>query len=266
MTLILNELRIEKGLENSYWICSADRRLSFEGKFHSNRKKIYPIKNLNATISYFGLAIWRIGDKEIYMSDIIKNFILKNFDCATLDDFTSKFQTHLNNKVPKNLLKVYPSGFHFSGFNDKGWPHFLHFSNIGNMDGYGYKNLTNQYKNPSADFLERDATQSLHWDGKSPDKIDNTGFIYRNGDIRTHVLISSEFDSMMKKIFELPDFDKINNDKKHADFVNFKFDFIAKLYEKWTNNKVIGKPIDLYILKPNEILFLKNNKWEKLKN
>ena len=266
MTLILNEVRIDKGLEDSYWICSADRRLSFEGKFHSNRKKIFPIRNLNATVSYFGLAIWQICNKEIYMSDLIRNFILKNIDCKTLDDFAVKLQIYLNSKVPKNLLKDYPSGFHISGFNDKGWPHFLHFSNVGAMDEFRYINLLDKYNNPSADFLERDAKLHLHWDGELPNSIDNTGFIYRNGDIRTHVLISEEFNSMMGKIFQLSDFDKINDFKRLADFIYFKFDFIAKLYEKWTSNKVIGKPIDLYILKPNEILYLKNNKWEKLKN
>ncbi len=266
MTLILNEIRIEDGLENSYWICSADRRLSFEGKFHSNRKKIFPIRNLNATVSYFGLAVWKISNKEVYMSDLIRNFILHNLDCKTLDEFAFRLQTYLNKKVPRNLLKDYPSGFHLSGFKDNGWPHFMHFSNIGDMDEFKYIKLIDKYKNPWADFLERDAKLHLHWDGESSDKIDNTGFIYRNGDIRTHALISKEFNSMMKKIFELDDFDKLIDFKKRADFVYFKFDFIAKLYENWTNNKIIGKPIDLYILKPDGILYLKKKKWEKLKN
>ena len=264
MTLILNEIKIENGLKNSYWICAADRRLTFEGKFHSNRKKIFPIRYLNATVSYFGLAVWKIGVKEVYMSDLLRDFILKNTHCYSLDNFAIRLQFFLNGKVPKNLLKEYASGFHLSGFNNQGWPHFMHFSNVIDMDEFKYIKLINKYKEPWADFLERDAKKHLNWDGQSSDKIDNKGFINRNGEIRTHALISQKFNLMMKEIFEISDFYNIDNQNKHADYVRFKFDFIAKLYEKWTDNKVIGKPIDLYILKSDGIFVQKNNKWQQL--
>jgi len=264
MTLILNEIRTLDGFSNSLWICGADRRLTFEGQFHSNRKKIYPIQYLGATVSYFGLAVWKIDEREKCMSDILKAFISKNSDCSSLDDFAKRLQIHLNNVVPKNLLKEYASGFHLSGFDNNKWPHFLHISNVGKMNDFKYENLMQKYKEPYPDFQDRDAKKHFNWDGINPGTAENKGWIYRNGDIRTHVLVSKKFDNMMKEVFELSDFTNLTGHKKLAEYLKFKFDFIARIYEKWTNNKVIGKPIDIYVLTPNGILENKKNKWQQL--
>lgn len=270
MTLIVNELRTLNGLSNSYWVCGADRRITFEGRICPNRKKIFPIRYLNATVSYFGLAVWYLGTgenkKEVCLSDILLLFITKNSDCGTLDEFANRLRSHLNNKVPSILLATEISGLHICGFNSQGYPHFLHISNVGRMEGFEYLDLQNHYKAPYADFLERDARTSFNWDGTDPLSARNGGYIYRNGDISTHVVASDKFDLMMKEIFKLPNFTQRDNHKTIAEYVKYKFNFISTLYEKWTtpNAKIIGKPIDIYVLTPTGILVEINKEWKEL--
>lgn len=261
MTLILNEITMLNGLSNAYWICAADRRITLNGKFVSNRQKIFPIKYLNATVSFFGLAIWTKGDRKYFLSEIIKQFITKNSDLQSLDAFATKLNKELNSIVPKNLLKKYPTGIHFSGYNENGYPHFLHFSNVGRMEQNKYLDLQDSFKKPFADFMDRDVTEVFKWDKKNPLSIRNGRQLYRNGDIATHVASSDIFDVMMKQIFDLPDFKKIKNHKQHAEYIKFKFDFIARLYETWANHKIIGKPIDIYVLTPKDMLYLKGDSW-----
>jgi hypothetical protein len=265
MTLIINEIRTLNGLSDSYWVCGADRRLTSDGKFHSSRKKLFPIKYLKGAISYFGLAVWIIEKKEIFLSDILKLFITQNSDCKSLDEFATRLQKHLNIKVPSNLLSDFATGFHIAGFNEKGYPHFLHISNVGKMSGFLYEDLKSKFKPPFADFLIKHAKDYFNWDGIDPLSAENKGFIYRNGDISTHVIASKKFDNMMKEIFELAGFERINNHKQQADYVKFKFEFIAKIYEKWTNEKIIGKPIDILVLTPKGILTEAKGKWIPLK-
>jgi hypothetical protein len=230
---------------------------------------LQPKKNLpNQIFRCNSILLWVGGmehrnKRKIFIRHY-QTFISKNSDCNSLDDFANRLRVHLNNVVPKNLLKSFASGFHISGFDNNGWPHFLHISNVGKMEKYEYNELLDTYKEPYQDFQDRDAKKYFGWDGKNPKSAKNKGFIYRNGDIRTHVLVSKKFDDLMKDIFELPDFKDLKNHKELADYIKFKFDFIARLYEKWTDNKIVGKPIDVYVLTPTGILEQKNKKWQQL--
>lgn len=64
MTLILNELKVFKNLEDSAWIVGADRRITMKvpgeaTKYFDTRQKLFAIPYLGATVSYFGLAAYK---------------------------------------------------------------------------------------------------------------------------------------------------------------------------------------------------------------
>ena len=263
MTLIINEIRINDNSGKSFWISAADRRLSMNGKFHSTkRKKIFPVVYLNATVSYFGLAVWTKNNKEIYLSDIIKRLITKLNNERRLNEFSKKLISELNNKVPNNLLKTNPTGIHISGFDNSGVPQFYYSSNIGNITNeFIYQDLKTKLSLPSND-LERD--MKIHFGLKQNkfNQIRNKGYQYRNGDIRSHVLSSEKLNELLKEVFELDNFKPIDTYELRADYLKFKFDFIANLYRTWSNKESIGKPIDLYVIFKDGIFEKKNKTWQ----
>lgn len=265
MTLILNQVKFKSNYGDSYWICAADRRLSTYGAFHStSRKKIFPVKYINATVSYFGLAVWKYSNKEVYFSDILKNEITKLYKSKDLDDFAINLIESLNKKLPINILKDTPTGIHISGFNKDGIPCFLYSSNIGKINSsYHYENIKDKLSIPS-NHLDRDLRNHYNWDGNSFNTLSGKGFLYRNGDIRSHVISSEKLDDVLNEIFKSDDFKSIIDYKSHADYVNFKFNFIAYLYKTWSKKESIGKPIDVYIVFKDKILENKNGNWQIL--
>jgi hypothetical protein len=56
MTILANELRINQSITNVTLIQMADRRITRGGKFDSNRRKVFEIPYLKASVGYFGLA------------------------------------------------------------------------------------------------------------------------------------------------------------------------------------------------------------------
>jgi hypothetical protein len=265
MTLILNEIQILNGLDDCYWLVSADRRLTRKGKIEGPRKKVFPIPYLHATISYFGLASYFKDFREYYVADFMQSFIRDNHDCKTLDEFANRFHAALNQEIPSKYIKAYHSGFHFCGFNENKLPHFLHLSNVGDMEGAKYVKIMDSYKPPFADFLGNDAKEKLGWDGIDPKSVQNKAWIYRNGDIISHVYTSNVIDDAMIEIFKLPNFNKITDYKRNADYVRFKFDIIVNIHNNFAKEKTIGRPIDTYILLPGKILEKKKGKWQPVK-
>ncbi|NMB57091.1 hypothetical protein GYA19_04095 [Candidatus Beckwithbacteria bacterium] len=249
MTLIVNEIHILDGFRNTFQLAIADRRITRNGKFDSNRKKILPIPYLKATVSYFGLASFIKNSKEIYLTDWLLLFIRNNSTINNLKDFSNRLCQLLNKEIDKEILNRNISGFHISGYNNQGFPEFWHFSNINAMVGWNYGNVLPQYNQPTSDFLERDAINLFGWNGQNCDTNKNAIQFYRNGDIRTHVLAFEEIDKFMLQIFKLSDFNKLNNEEDYANYVKFKFELISLIYTNWAKNKIIGKPIDVYIFK-----------------
>lgn len=258
MTLIINEIHTKGTLKNSFQIAAADRRItSSTGRYDSTRRKIFPIPYLKATVSYFGLAAYLNQGKWHYFSEWFPNFInSKAGKISTLKEFAFELQKTLNTLVGKTVLARNRSGIHISGYNSNDHPEFWYFSNISGMNEYYYLDPLEKYTEPTSDFLERDAMKDpFLWDQVS-ENIGNGTVIYRNGDIRTHALASEEIDEFMDRIFELPDFNNPSNIQEYASYVKFKFEIISMIYKKWTNNPIIAKPIDVYILKKNEIIKL----------
>jgi hypothetical protein len=248
MSLILNHIIVQNGLNNGFIIAAADRRITKEGKFDSIRKKIFEIPYLNATVSYFGLAQIYKSNKLIYFSEWLPDFINKQSIIShNIKDFSNNLHLALNNIANKKLLAKYESGFHISGFHN-GYPDFWYFSNIGSMNKYEYRDIKNSYFPPCSHFLDRDIKD------KVIDEKMIYNFTYRNGDIRTHCIINDDFNSFMEEIFKLPD---VNKPKAHIEYVKlikFKFEFISYLCKNWFKTINISRPIDIYLITKDKIV------------
>lgn len=265
MTLVLNEIHIQNGLTQTFQIAAADRRITRGTKIESPKRKLFPIPHLNSTISYFGLASFIKSGKEIYLSDWFPNFIANSHQTKTLEEFSNHLRDTLNSLISLTYRKKYHSGFHLCGYRADGLPEFWHFSNISGMDGPYYKAPVEHYGKPTADFLQRDAIKLFHWDETDPMSAKNGTQIYRNGDIRTHVIASEIIDVAMNEILKLPDFNRPKTIEEYADYVRFKFEFISYIYKNWAQKKIISKPIDIIILTKEGLKEKKNNKWHLIK-
>jgi hypothetical protein len=266
MTLILNEIHINKSIQDSVQFAVADRLLTNEkGQYHGHRQKLFPVPHLITCVSYFGLASYRIGSKEYFISDLLSAFIRKSSSISSIPDFAYELRNHLNKTIPVSVRSAARSGFHIAGYDGASLlPHFWHFSNISGMTGVCYNGQVAEYALPTSDFLERDAKINFNWNKETGYIDQNKSQIYRNGDILIHVSISELFDEMMGNILSQKGFKRPKSEYEYADYLIFKFEEIIRIQQKWAITKLIGKPIDIYILKPNSLEIRRKDKWEKI--
>lgn len=249
MTLVLNEIHLLDGLKKTIMVAAADRRLSKpDGSYDSTRRKLFPICYLNGAISYFGLASVFPNGRRTYLSEWLPNFIRGQSNALDLGTFANNLRSRLHEVVPRAILQRNPSGFHICGYNNFGLPEFWSLTNIGRLEGFQHVDFKAQYGPPSADFLGRDAKE-LGWDGSDPSSARNVTWTYRNGDFRAHVAAWESLDEILMKMFQFPDFRRPSNVREYEDYIRFKFEFIAYLYKKWARKILIGRPIDVIVLK-----------------
>ena len=238
MTILANEIRIKRSITDVTLVQVADRRLSINGKFHSNRRKVFEIPYLKASVGYFGLAQPTMRE---YFSSWLPNVIRHNHSIKTVKEFSQCLMSELNNKVSKALLKSNASGFHICGLANDGIPEFYFVRNIEGMEGSFYKGLLDSYLY-SEDFRARDAINTAV-NGVQGDlaTLHDVIFWYVNGDLR------SFWD------FWLPATQFIDSFCQNQDFPTLKFDLerakwklrvIAQLYDKYAKQKIVGGPID----------------------
>lgn len=248
MTLITNEIHMLNGFNQTVLVFAADRRLTkLDGSYGGTQHKLFRIPYLNAGISYFGLATVSPAKKQQYMSEWLRTFITRNSGVRSLRDFAFKLREDLERVIPPNVLGKHASGFHICGYNNQGFPEFWYLSNIGGISDFEYTNIKQRYADPTEDFLNRDAKE-LGWNGKDPESVKNNGWVYRNGDIRAHVVAFGHLDQVLLGMLSFPDFRKPQEPEDLADWVRFKLRFVAQLYKKYGKKELIGTPIDAFSL------------------
>src|SRR5687767_9428011 len=114
MTLLITEIHWFDSLRNGIILHAADRRITINGKFHSNRCKVFEIPYLNAGVGYFGLA--QLNDKKFF-SNWLPDFINKNSNLQALGQFAETLRDELNRTVEKFRLTQMVSGLHLCGYN-----------------------------------------------------------------------------------------------------------------------------------------------------
>jgi hypothetical protein len=145
MTLVWNEIHGMGADRQPLMIAAADRRISNpDGSYHSTRRKIFKVPRIAGAVSYFGLAAFLHGGKQVFLSEWLPSFIHKS-RADSIAAFAKELQQSLNAVVPMRHLQVQHSGLHVCGFDTQGRPDFWYISNIGSMQGFEYKDLRTSY-------------------------------------------------------------------------------------------------------------------------
>jgi hypothetical protein len=249
MTLILNEIHLLRGLEETLIVAAADRRVSKpDGSYDSTRRKLFHIPYLHGTIAYFGLAEVYPNVRPQFMSEWLPCFIGRHSSISDLESFANTLREELTRVVPAKILEINPSGFHICGYDKAGNPDFWYLSNIGGLQDFKYTNLNSQYAPPESHFLGRDAPREFGWDGKDPLSAGNGVQTYRNGDFRAHVAAWEELDSILSRLLQFPDFKSPRTLREYGEYVKFKLEIVAYIYRKWARKQIIARPIDVFVL------------------
>lgn len=249
MTLIVNEIHLQDGLQDTMLVAAADRRVSKrDGSYDSTRRKLFAIPYLRGAISYFGLATVYPKGRETYLSSWLPSFINNHSSASGLQAFSEALWRELRAVVPATVLRSTPSGFHIVGYTEAGYPDFWYLSNIGKLEAFRYEDFGSEYAPPSSHFLGRDARDEWGWDGEGSQLAKNGVHTYRNGDFKAHAAAWDLLDGIYLRLLQFPDFKPPQTPEEYARYIKFKFEVIAYIYRKWADKKIIARPIDVLVL------------------
>src|ERR1017187_9331489 len=97
MTLISNEIHMLDGFKRTLLIFAADRRLTYpDGSYAGSKQKLFPISYLSGGVSYFGLAEVYPKRKKQYLSDWLREFVIRHSTMASLKDFAFQLRDELH--------------------------------------------------------------------------------------------------------------------------------------------------------------------------
>src|SRR5690349_3775056 len=112
MTLVLNEIHMLDGLNDTVLIAAADRRISAHGKYYGTAPKAFRIPYLNGALLYFGLAVFKDHSGKLkHLSDWLPAFIRNHSSTPDLRSFCSALQQELERFIPALVLGAEVSGF-----------------------------------------------------------------------------------------------------------------------------------------------------------
>ena len=189
---------------------------------------------VNAGVGFFGLAEIPVGRDRVEMAEWLQQFLASITPRETLQGFANRLSAALNRSVPIDVRNSNISGFHIAGFGEEGRPEFWYVRNVDD----DRETIFGEYK-VREDFQSRDAARikpGEYW-------------MYRNGDIRAHVIAWESFDDSLGSLLNAPDFKKFLTPEDDADWVKFKIEVIADFYKRFCRVSIIGKPVDAFLIK-----------------
>ena len=215
MTLLATEIH-KPGQRDATVVFAADRRITRGIVRDSAQPKVFRIPRLSAGLGYFGLAEVPDGRTKQPMAAWLKRFI-SGCQAPTLGAFAADLAANLNDLVPRRWRRTYVSGFHVCGLVAAGHPEFWY---VRNCDDTAAQKPTGSYA-AREDFQRRDACRL------------GTGkvMVYRNGDIRAHVLAWGKIDQALLGLLQAPDFKGLTMTAAYVRWVKFKMGIIADFYE-----------------------------------
>jgi len=262
VTLLVNQLHIDLHQGNHFWIAAADQLLTTKKGFHAIKTKIFAVKRLNCSISYFGLASFRrsSNSKEFFIGNIIESFISKDSTSQTIGQFAANIRNYLITAIPAAVLSQSHSGFHICGFESNGLPVLYHFSNITGMNGIYYGPPSQTYNNLTEDFAGRDAAQF----GFNPTNMTFTrGGIqeYRNGDLSIHVHLARDLLSTMSSIQQYSNYISLSGPYQFASLIELLYKIISNIQKRWAKTQLIGGKSTIMIIKKTGVELKRHGKW-----
>jgi hypothetical protein len=228
VTLLVTEIHNHRTSSKARIVFAADRRVTRNGQYAGTQKKVFEIPYLNAGLGYFGLA----AVAERPMAEWLRNYLRRETKATSLAGFSTRLAEHLNSDVPRRDRTRFPSGFHIAGFDTTGRAEFWFVRNIRD-DGICVGNYTAR-----EDFQRRDAASLApgHYQ------------IYRNGDLRPHVLLWESLDEALVPLLAHRDFRRVQTPDEYTEWVKFKMEIIAYVYKKYCKQSLIGRRIDAFCL------------------
>jgi hypothetical protein len=237
MTLLTTEIHNHQDPKRALIVFAADRRISsIHGKALGAEKKVFPIIGTPAGIGYFGLAEIPTRRGKLPMSRWLPTF-LRSATATDLASLAEQLALALNAVVPRSCRRRVASGFHLAGFNRTCRPEFWYVRNIAD----DRHTLLKEYR-VREDFQAEHACQLKAGQYQ----------IYRNGDIRAHVVAWEAIDSSFGKLLHLPDFKAPRTPEEYVEWVRFKLRTIARFYKAFCRTSIIGEPIDAFAITPTE--------------
>lgn len=232
MTLLTTEIYPGDAHPFPFILFAADRRISRRGQYDDTKEKIFQIPALNAGIGYFGLAEIPGPSPEV-MADWLMRFIQSARAGETLEAFSARLAAALNSAVPSSLRRSVISGFHIAGFPASGQAEFWYVRNVED----DRQTIFGEYR-PREDF-QREHARALPPDGYQ---------IYRNGDIRAHILAWERIDGSLGALRLAPDFNPPRSSEDYASWLRFKMEIVAMFYERFCRTSIIGGPVDAFAI------------------
>jgi hypothetical protein len=232
MTILLTEIHNHANPARALILFAADRRISSGGQYTDTRKKLLEMPHLNAALGYFGLA--QVGRTP--MTDWLASHIRADHS-DSLEAFAFRLTDQLNSQVPIAHRSKLVSGFHVAGFGEARRAEFWFIRN-----SIADPSVQTGMYEARQDFQARDA----------PNLAANAVQIYRNGDIRPHVLLWTDLDKALTPLLHRADFRRVTTVEHYKEWVRFKLEIIAYVYKKWCTASVIGRPIDVICLRRKE--------------
>lgn len=233
MTLLTTEIHNHRDPERALVVFAADRRISRSDRKHDEREKILRVAELNAGIGYFGLAEVPQRGSPAPMIEWLRGFLDGVSDCKSLEELAVKLAEALNLAVPASLRREVVSGFHLAGFDSQGQVEFWYVRNVAD----DRRTILEQFE-AREDFQRRDA----------PRLSTGRAQIYRNGDLRAHVMAWEELDKSLGSLLNFPDFKHWTTPEDYVNWVRFKMELIARFYEQFCTHSIIGRPVDAFAI------------------
>ena len=233
MTLLTTEIHNPNDPHNALIVFAADRRISRGGSCCDCRKKILRIPGFNAGIGYFGLAEILQDDVRRPMAEWLQDFLMAKPVHANLQQFSKELMKSLNRAVPRQCQQSQISGFHIAGFNAQGLPEFWFVRNVAD----DCRTILGEYQ-VREDFQRRDAP-----------RLPAGAFqVYRNGDLRAHVVAWENIDNSLGSLLKNIDFRQLTTPEEYVAWVRFKMEMIARFYEKFCTRSIIGGAVDAFAI------------------
>lgn len=228
MTILLTEIHPFE--PTPYILFGSDGRISRNGKAAGVASKLLLLQRLRAAIGYFGLA--EVGNKAMYQW--LSEWCTKS-QSNDMASFADDLARELNRTVPEEIRRSYISGFHISGFGKNNEPEFWFVRNVED-DRTTIKPIYSareDFKRQHRELLIKGQHQ-----------------IYRNGDIRAHVIAWERLDKALAPLLTFPDFKAITMPEDYGRWTKFKLQIVASFYRRFCHQSIIGSPIEVLLLKP----------------
>ncbi len=231
MTLLTTEIHCTA--QGEIVVFAADRRITRDKVADGTRPKIFRVPHCMVGIGYFGLAEVGPAETPIPMSVWLEDLFFRippSTDPRTVAELLCE---RLNVDIPLEWRRSDPSGFHVAGLDSDGCAEFWFVRNLDDSGALAHS----EYK-CREDFKSRDKTALP----------DNAVQIYRNGDIRAHIAAWEQIDDSFGSLLGQESFRALVTTDDYLDWVKFKMELVARFYDRFAVESIIGDPIDAFAI------------------